>query len=84
MTSPRPYRERISLGATLSEIVRNAPQRFDPVAVQALLVQLRRDAVGSNRAPFLEDAAGHLAPSDIDQLAANLQHKTSNGRLYLT
>ena len=60
MTSPRPYRERISLGATLSEIVRNAPQRFDPVAVQALLVQLRRDAVGSNRAPFLEAASRPL------------------------
>jgi len=84
MTSPRPYRERISLGGTLSEIVRNAPQRFDPAAVQALLVQLRRDAVGSNRTPFLENSAGQLAPSDIDHLAANLQHKTSSGRLYLT
>jgi putative nucleotidyltransferase with HDIG domain len=84
MTSPRPYRERISLGATLSEIVRHTPQRFDPVAVQALLLQLRRDAVGTNRSPFLEGSSGQLAPSDIDQLAANLQHKTSNGRLYLT
>jgi hypothetical protein len=52
--------------------------------VQALLVQLRRDAVGTNRSPFLEGAAGHLAASDIDHLAANLQHKTSGGRLYLT
>jgi len=84
MTSPRPYRERISLAATLSEIVRNTPQRFDPSTVQALLLQLRRDAVGSNRSPFLEGAAGQLAPTDIDHLAANLQHKTSNGRLYLT
>jgi HD-GYP domain-containing protein (c-di-GMP phosphodiesterase class II) len=84
MTSPRPYRERISLGATLSEIVRNTPHRFDPAAVQALLVQVRRDAVGTNRSPFLEGSAGQLAPTDIDQLAANLQHKTSNGRLYLT
>jgi hypothetical protein len=84
MTSPRPYRERISLGATLSEIVRYTPQRFDPAAVQALLVQVRRDAVGTNRSPFLEGSSGQLAPTDIDQLAANLQHKTSNGRLYLT
>jgi hypothetical protein len=52
--------------------------------VQALLLQLRRDAVGTNRAPFLEGASGQLAPTDIDQLAANLQHKASNGRLYLT
>ena len=84
MTSMRPYREPISLGATLSEIVRTTPQKYDPAAVQALLVQLRRDAVGSNRVTFLEQSAGTLAPTDIDHLAANLQHKVSNGRLYLT
>jgi putative nucleotidyltransferase with HDIG domain len=84
MTSLRPYREPISLGATLSEIVRITPQKFDPAAVHALLVQLRRDAVGSNRTPFLEGSAGHLGPSDIDHLAANLQHKVSSGRMFLT
>lgn len=84
MTSPRPYRQPISLGATLSEIVRVTPQKFDPNAVHALLVQLRRDAVGSNRTPFLEGSAGQLGPSDIDHLAANLQHKVSNGRSFLT
>ena len=84
MTSPRPYRQPISLGTTLSEIVRHTPQKFDPTAVQAMLVQLRRDAVGSNRTPFLEGLAGHLGPTDIDHLAANLQHKISGGRLYLT
>jgi putative nucleotidyltransferase with HDIG domain len=84
MTSLRPYREPISLGATLSEIVRISPQKFDPAAVHALLVQLRRDAVGSNRTPFLEGSAGHLGPSDIDHLAANLQHKVSSGRMFLT
>jgi putative nucleotidyltransferase with HDIG domain len=84
MTSPRPYRDQISLGSTLTEIVRITPQKFDPAAVQALLVQLRRDAVGSNRAPFLESSAGHLAAPDIDHLAATLQHKVSNGRSYVT
>jgi putative nucleotidyltransferase with HDIG domain len=84
MTSPRPYRERMSLGTTLNDILRNTPNKFDPVAVQALLVQLRRDAVGSNRTPFLEGSTGHLAPADIDHLAANLQHKISNGRAYFT
>ena len=85
MTSPRPYREPLSVGNTLSEIVRLAPQKFDPNAVQGLLVQLRRDAAGSNRAPFLEDrSAINIAPPDIDQLAATLQHKMSRGRLYLT
>jgi putative nucleotidyltransferase with HDIG domain len=85
MTSLRPYREPISLGATLTEIVRMAPQKFDPNAVHALLIQIRRDAVGTNRVPLLEDrSAGHLAPTDIDHLAATLQHKVSNGRSYLT
>jgi putative nucleotidyltransferase with HDIG domain len=83
MTSERPYRNPISVGSTLSEIVRLAPQKFDPNAVQALLVQVRRDAVGSNRTPLLERAVD-IAPGDIDQLAANLQHKVTHGRLYLT
>ena len=83
MTSPRPYREPISLGATLNEIVRMTPQKFDANAVQALLVQIRRDAVGGNRAPLLEDrSAGNLAPTDIDHLAAMLQHKVSGARNY--
>src|SRR5215471_13194788 len=85
MISPRPYREPLSLGATLTEIVRMAPQKFDPHAVHALLIHIRRDAVGTNRHPLLEDrSAGHLAPTDIDHLAATLQHKVSNGRSFLT
>lgn len=85
MTSERPYREPLSLGGTLSEIVRMTPQKYDPTAVQALLLQIRRDAVGSNRIPFLEERIGtHIAPTDVDHLAAMLQHKISRGRLYLT
>jgi putative nucleotidyltransferase with HDIG domain len=83
MTSERPYRDPISVGSTLSEIVRLAPQKFDPNAVQALLVQVRRDAVGSSRTPLLSRPVD-IAPSDIDQLAATLQHKVSHGRLFLT
>ena len=85
MTSERPYREPLSVGSTLSEIVRLAPQKFDPNAVQALLVQIRREAVGSGRASLLEDRVPiNIAPADIDQLAATLQHRISHGRLYLT
>jgi putative nucleotidyltransferase with HDIG domain len=85
MTSERPYRERLSLGTTLSEIVRLTPQKFDPNAVHALLLQIRRDTVGSNRMPFLQDRmGGDIAASDVDQLAAGLQHKLNHGRLYLT
>jgi putative nucleotidyltransferase with HDIG domain len=85
MTSERPYRESLSVGSTLSEIVRLTPQKFDPNAVQGLLLQIRRDSVGSNRARFLEDRmAVNIAAGDIDQLAATLQHKITHGRLYLT
>jgi len=85
MTSERPYRERISLGSTLNEIVRLTPQKFDPNAVHALLLQIRRDTVGSNRIPFLQDRmGGDIAAADIDQLAASLQHRVSHGRLFLT
>ena len=85
MTSERPYREPLSVGSTLSEIVRLSPQKFDPNAVHGLLLQVRRDAVGSNRIRFLEDRmAVNIAAGDIDQLAATLQHKVTHGRLYLT
>jgi putative nucleotidyltransferase with HDIG domain len=85
MTSARPYREPLSVGSTLSELVRLSPQKFDPHVVQALLLQVRRDAVGSNRSPFLEERLGvNIAPPDIDQLASNLQHRISGGRRYLT
>src|SRR5208282_934552 len=39
MTSERPYRERLSLGSTLNEIVHLTPLKFDPNAVHALLLQ---------------------------------------------
>src|SRR5437867_8310014 len=85
MTSPRPYREPLSVGSTLSEIVRLSPLKFDPNAVQGLLLQVRRDAVGSNRTPFFEDRmAASISPVDVDHLAASLQHKITHGRLYLT
>jgi putative nucleotidyltransferase with HDIG domain len=85
MTSERPYREPLSVGSTLSEIVRLSPQKFDPNAVHGLLLQIRRDSVGSNRSRFLEDRmAVNIAAGDIDQLAATLQHKITHGRLYLT
>jgi putative nucleotidyltransferase with HDIG domain len=85
MTSERPYRESLSVGGTLSEIVRMTPQKYDPNVVQGLLVQIRRDAVGSNRVAFLDKRmALNIAPTDVDHLASTLQHKISNGRNYLT
>ena len=84
MTSIRPYRAPMSVGSALSDLVRLAPEKFDPNVVQALLIQVRRDAVGSNRAPLLEAAAVNIAAADIDHLAATLQYKVSRGKAYLT
>src|SRR6202167_594447 len=85
MTSVRPYRESLSLGSALSDLVRMSPQKYDPNVVQALLIQVRRDAVGSNRAPLLADRVSvNIAPGDIDQLAATLQHKVSRGKVYVS
>ena len=85
MTSARPYREPLSVGSALSELVRLSPQKFDPNVVQGLLIQVRRDAVGSNRAPLLADRMSvNIAAGDIDHLAASLQYKTSRGRTYVT
>jgi putative nucleotidyltransferase with HDIG domain len=85
MTSMRPYREPLSLGSALQEIVRLTPQKFDAGAVQALLLQIRRDAVGSNSIRFLEDQlSSTIAAPDVDHLAATLQHRLNQGRLYLT
>ena len=85
MTSKRPYRDSLSLGNALTDLVRMSPQKYDPNVVQALLIQVRRDAVGSNRTPLLADhMTVSLAPGDIDQLAATLQHKVSRGKMYLT
>jgi len=85
MTSARPYREPLSLGGALSDLVRMAPQKYDPNVVQALLIQVRRDAVGSSRVPLLADRMPvTIAAGDIDHLAATLQHKVSHGKVFLT
>ena len=77
MTSERPYRERLSVGAALQELIRLTPQKYDPQALQALLIQVRRDAVGTNRIPILDPNLMHLSATDVDQLASTLQHRIS-------
>jgi putative nucleotidyltransferase with HDIG domain len=84
MTSVRPYRAPLSVGAALSDLVRMTPLKFDPSVVQALLIQFRREAVGSSRIPLLEGASVNIAAADIDHLAATLQHKVSRGKAFLT
>lgn len=98
MLSSRPYRPALSVGDVITEIVQLTPQKFDVDVVQGLLVQLRRDAAGRVRIPrpagkaevlhpekprFLDEAVNcYLSPSDIDNLAATLNHKITRGKIY--
>ncbi len=84
MISPRPYRESMPVASALQELIRQAPEKYDPQALQALLIQVRRDAVGSNRVPVLEPNTVHLSPVDIDQLASTLQRRITHDKMYLT
>ena len=84
MTSARPYRAPLTVGAALSDLVRLSPDKFDPNVVQALLIQVRRDVVGSSRAPLLDSMSLNIAATDIDHLAATLQYKVSRGKAYST
>ena len=83
MTSERPYRQSHSVGEALSEIIRSCPTKFDPAAVQSLLIQIRREAVGSTKSRFLDDKIFcNIAPADVDVLASMLNHRLNNGRVY--
>jgi len=84
MTSERPYRKGMSVGTALQELIRLTPQKYDAQALQALLIQIRRDAVGSNRIPMLQPNVLNMSAADVDQLAATLQHRISQGKVLLT
>jgi HD-GYP domain-containing protein (c-di-GMP phosphodiesterase class II) len=84
MTSERPYREGLSVGAALQELIRMTPQKYDSQALQALLIQVRRDAVGTNRIPMLEPDVLNLSATDVDELASTLQHRVSQDKIFLT
>ncbi len=84
MTSERPYREGLSVGAALQELIRMTPQKYDARALQALLIQVRRDAVGTNRIPILEPDVMNLSATDVDELASTLQHRITQDRVILS
>jgi putative nucleotidyltransferase with HDIG domain len=84
MTSERPYRQRLSIGAALQELIRMTPEKYDAQALQALLIQVRRDAVGTNRIPILEPDVMNLSAADVDQLASTLQHRINQEKAFLT
>jgi putative nucleotidyltransferase with HDIG domain len=84
MTSERPYRERLSVGAALQGLIRLTPEKYDPEALQALMIQVRRDAVGTNRIPIIDPEVMNLSATDVDELASTLQHRISQGKTFLS
>jgi putative nucleotidyltransferase with HDIG domain len=81
MTSTRPYRGPMSVGNALSDLIRLTPDKFDANVVQSLLIQVRRDVIGSSRMRMLDGMPVNIAATDIDQLAATLQHKVSRAKV---
>jgi putative nucleotidyltransferase with HDIG domain len=84
MISERPYRQRLSVGAALQELIRMTPQKYDAQALQALMIQVRRDAIGTNRIPMLEGEMLNLSATDVDELATTLQHRISQNKTFHT
>ena len=95
MTSERTYRRKLSVGEALTAIVNITPSKLDAEPVQALIVEVRRDAVAAltpepssgaepgQRSRFLREGLScNLFPSDIDQIASLLNHKLTQGRSY--
>jgi putative nucleotidyltransferase with HDIG domain len=94
MLSDRPYRKRLSLGETAAQLSWLAPAKLDADVVHAMLVQLRRDASilmapprpwasaqEKVRKPFLDSSVPcNIAPTDIDHLVSDLNHRTHRGR----
>ncbi|MGA7561139.1 MAG: HD domain-containing phosphohydrolase [Terriglobales bacterium] len=84
MISERPYRQRLSVGVALQELIRMTPQKYDAQALQALMIQVRRDAIGTNRIPMLESEVLNLSATDVDELASTLQHRISQNKTFHT
>jgi hypothetical protein len=98
MLSERPYRKRMTLGEAAAQLSWLAPAKLDADVVQALLIQLRRDAVAlmsparpwasaqeRARKPFLDPSIPcNISPTDIDHLVSELNHRSNRGRTFLT
>ena len=82
MTHERPYRASMSVGQALSEIVRQAPHKYDSEVVQALLACVRGEATGRGQQFLDSQAICNIGPTDVDQLAADLKYKATKGRVY--
>ena len=98
MLSDRPYRKRMSVGEAAAQLSWLAPAKLDTDVVQALLVQLRRDAAAmmspsrpwaaqqeKSRKRFLDASIPcTVSPTDIDHMVSELHRRTTRGRVTLS
>ncbi len=82
MLSERPYRGPVPLRNALADLVRFTPQKYDASVVQALLVQLRREAEGKGEERILPMEIETPSISEYDALSFELLQKITNQRVF--
>jgi putative nucleotidyltransferase with HDIG domain len=82
MTSERPYRKPRTAMDAAEELVRLAPEKFDPSVVQGLLVQLRWNFQGARPRQSAPVDNLHISAMELDKLSMSLMSKMTNHRVY--
>jgi len=82
MLSDRPYRSSIPIKMALEDLIRATPQKYDASVVQALLVQLRREAEGKAEERILPAQSETPSVRDYDAFSLELLKKITNCRVY--
>jgi putative nucleotidyltransferase with HDIG domain len=82
MTSERPYRKSLGLGAALKEIVDHSPRQLDHDVVHCLLMMVRGEVSGDGSRFLDPQVACNLSLAEVDRLTANLKLVSTGGRSY--
>lgn len=82
MLSERPYRSSMSVKMAVEELIRATPQKYDASVVQALLVQLRREAEGKAEERILPAQNETPSVREYDAFTLELLKKITNYRVY--
>jgi len=82
MTSERPYRKSLELGAALKEIVDHSPRRLDSDVVHCLLMMVQGEVSGDGPRFLDPQVACNLSSAEVDRLTANLKLASTSGRSY--
>ena len=82
MLSDRPYRSSMPVKQALEDLVRATPQKYDASVVQALLVQLRREAEGRSEERLLPTEVETPSVREYDAYTLEILKKITNYRVY--